>query len=118
MSKSENYTGYVRTEEAPLLPPPPSETGITGWLWHNVISSCADFTSIGAGIRSLIMAGFTLFVTWLTISITWGIIDFAFLSAVWSDPAGVKREACWTVEQGGQLRPAGMVPAGHSLPLR
>ena len=21
MSKSENYTGYVRTEEAPLLPP-------------------------------------------------------------------------------------------------
>ena len=106
MSKSENYTGYVRTEEAPLLPPPPSETGITGWLWHNVISSCADFTSIGAGIRSLIMAGFTLFVTWLTISITWGIIDFAFLSAVWSDPAGVKREACWTVEQGGQL-PAG-----------
>lgn len=106
MSKSENYTGYVRTEEAPLLPPPPSETGITGWLWHNVISSCADFTSIGAGIRSLIMAGFTLFVTWLTISITWGIIDFAFLSAVWSAPAGVKREACWTVEQGGQL-PAG-----------
>ena len=106
MSKSENYTGYVRTEEAPLLPPPPSETGITGWLWHNVISSCADFTSVGAGIRSLIMAGFTLFVTWLTISITWGIVDFAFLSAVWSDPDGVKREACWTVEQGGQL-PAG-----------
>ena len=106
MSKSENYTGYVRTEEAPLLPPPPSETGITGWLWHNVISSCADFTSLGASVRSLIMAGFTLFVTWLTISITWGIIDFAFLSAVWSDPAGVKREACWTVEQGGQL-PAG-----------
>ena len=106
MSKSENYTGYVRTEEAPLLPPPPSETGITGWLWHNVISSCADFTSLGASVRSIIMAGFTLFVTWLTISITWGIIDFAFLSAVWSDPAGVKREACWTVEQGGQL-PAG-----------
>ena len=56
------YQGFVRTEEAPLLPPPPSETGITGWLWQNVVSSCADFTSVGASIRSLLMAAFTVFV--------------------------------------------------------
>ncbi|MEC8550982.1 MAG: amino acid ABC transporter permease, partial [Pseudomonadota bacterium] len=97
------YQGFVRTEEAPLLPPPPSETGITGWLWQNVVSSCADFTSVGASIRSLLMAAFTVFVAWLTVSITWSLVDFAFLSAVWSDPEGIKREACWTEEQGGAL---------------
>ena len=50
------YQGFVRTEEAPLLPPPPSETGITGWLWQNVVSSCADFT-INRGQRSLTADG-------------------------------------------------------------
>ena len=97
------YQGFVRTDEAPLMPPPPSETGITGWLWQNVVSSCADFSSIGAGIRSLLMAAFTVFVAWLAVTITLGLVDFAFLSAVWSDPDGIKREACWTEEQGGSL---------------
>ena len=98
-----SYQGFVRTEEAPLMPPPPSETGVTGWLWQNVVSSCADFSSIGAGIRSLLMAAFTVFVAWLAVTITLGLVDFAFLSAVWSDPDGIKREACWTEEQGGSL---------------
>ena len=97
------YQGFVRKEEAPLMPPPPSETGVTGWLWQNVVSSCADFSSIGAGIRSLLMAAFTVFVAWLAVTITLGLVDFAFLSAVWSDPDGIKREACWTEEQGGSL---------------
>lgn len=97
------YSGFVRTEEAPLMPPPPSETGITGWLWQNVISSCADFSSVGASIRSLFMAAFTVFVAWLTISIGWALIDFAFVTAVWEDPDGLKREVCWTEEQGGSL---------------
>ena len=98
-----SYQGFVRTEDAPLMPPPPSETGVTGWLWQNVVSSCADFSSIGAGIRSLLMAAFTVFVAWLAVTITLGLVDFAFLSAVWSDPDGIKREACWTEEQGGSL---------------
>lgn len=97
------YSGFVRTEDAPLMPPPPSESGITGWLWQNVLSSCADFTSVGAGVRSLFMAAFTVFVGWLTFYIGWGLIDFAFLSAVWEDPETIKREACWTEEQGGAL---------------
>ena len=97
------YSGFVRTEDAPLLAPPPSESGITGWLWQNVVSSCADFTSVGAAARSIFMAGFTLFVAWLTFYIGWGIIDFAFLSAVWDDPDTLKREVCWTEEQGGSL---------------
>ena len=97
------YSGFVRTEDAPLLAPPPSESGITGWLWQNVLSSCADFTSVGAAARSIFMAGFTLFVAWLSFYIGWGIIDFAFLSAVWEDPDTLKREVCWTEEQGGSL---------------
>lgn len=97
------YSGFVRTEDAPLLAPPPSESGITGWLWQNVLSSCADFTSVGAAARSIFMAGFTLFVAWLTFYIGWGILDFAFLSAVWEDPDTLKREVCWTEEQGGSL---------------
>ena len=32
--------GYVRTEAAPLLPPPPSEVGITGWLYKNIFPAC------------------------------------------------------------------------------
>ena len=30
-------------------------------------------------------------------------LDFTIFSAVWSDPDGLKREVCWTVEQGGIL---------------
>ena len=30
--------GYVRTEDAPLLPPPPSEVGITGWFYKNIFA--------------------------------------------------------------------------------
>jgi len=97
------YQGFVRTEDAPLMPPPPSQTGVTGWIWQNVLASCADFTSVGAGIRSLIMAAFTIFVAWVSVTIIGGVIDFAFLSAVWSDPEGLKREACWTEAQGGSL---------------
>ena len=103
---TDGYTGFVRTVDAPELPPPPSETGITGWVWRNILSSCADFTSIGASVRSVLMAVFTVLVAWLSVDLVWGIVDFAFISAVWTAPAGLKREACWTVEQGGEL-PAG-----------
>ena len=41
---------------------------------------------------------FYFFVTQL-----YGFIDFALISAVWSDPEGLKRQACWTLEQGGSL---------------
>ena len=100
--KAQPDKGYVRTEDAPVLPPPPSEAGISGWLWHNVLASCSDFTSIGSAVRSIVMAFFTVFVGWLTISTAWGLFDFAVLSAVWSDPDGIKREACFTIDQGGR----------------
>ncbi len=94
---------YVRTKDAPLLPPPATEAGITGWLWQNIFASMADFQSIGAAIRSLFMITFSLLLVYVFFDQTFGLIDFAILSAVWSDPNGLKREACWTVQQGGAL---------------
>ena len=107
-ASARGYTGYVRTEEAPELPPPPSESGITGWIWQNLLSGCADFSSAGAAARSVLMAAFTIFVGWLSFTLAWGLIDFAFVSAVWDDPDGLKREACWTVDQGAR----GALPSG------
>jgi len=46
---------------------------------------------------------FTLFVFYFFVTQLYGFIDFALISAVWSDPEGLKRQACWTLEQGGSL---------------
>ena len=43
----------------------------------------------------------TIVVLWLGISQIIVLIDFAFVSAVWSDSEGLKREVCATEEQGG-----------------
>ena len=94
---------YVRTEAAPLLPPPPSEVGITGWLYKNIFASMSDFRSIGGAIKSILIAFLTVVLLYFLITQTIGLLDFAIFSAVWSDPQGLKREVCWTVEQGGAL---------------
>ena len=52
--------GYVRTEAAPLLLPPPSEVGITGWLYKNIFASMSDFGSIGGAIKSILIAFLTV----------------------------------------------------------
>ncbi|WP_443645367.1 amino acid ABC transporter permease [Candidatus Ponderosibacter sp. Uisw_141_02] len=98
--------GYVRSEDAPLLPPPPSEVGVTGWLYKNIFASMSDFSSISAALKSAFIAVLTLLILYFLATQTIGLLDFAIFSAVWSDPEGLKRQACWTVEQGGAL-PAG-----------
>jgi general L-amino acid transport system permease protein len=97
---------FVRREDAPLLPPPLSQAGITGWLYQNIFASMSDFGSIGGAIKSVLMAGLTIILLYFLAVQAYALFDFALLSAVWSDPQGIKREACWTVEQGGAL-PAG-----------
>jgi len=42
---------FVRTEDAPILPPPPSQAGLTGWLYRNIFESMSDYSSIGAACR-------------------------------------------------------------------
>ena len=94
---------FVRDEDAPILPAPPLEVGVTGWLYHNIFQSMNDFSSIQSCIKSILVAFFTLFVFYFFVTQLYGFIDFALISAVWSDPEGLKRQACWTLEQGGSL---------------
>lgn len=102
-SPSRKSVSFVRSKDAPLLPPPASQAGLTGWLYQNIFASMSDFTSIAAAIRSLVVAFFTIVIVYALIVQFAGLINFALLSAVWSDPLGVKREVCWTVDQGGLL---------------
>ena len=102
-SDIDTQAGYVRIEDAPLLPPPPSEVGVTGWLYKNIFASMSDFGSIPAALKSVFVAASTLFILYFLITQISGLLDFAIFSAVWSDPEGLKRQACWTVEQGGAL---------------
>ena len=83
-----------RTEAAPELPPPASEVGIWGWIWHNLLVSMVDFSSLSTAIRSLAMIVLTVGVFWFGIQAVWGLIGFALLDATWTDPGGTKREAC------------------------
>lgn len=103
MAKKMITKSFVRDEIAPILPPPPSEGGITGWLHHNILNSMSDFSSAGAIVRSLIMAVVTILLAYIGITQLYGLLDFAIFSAVWFNPDGVKREVCLTEEQGGSL---------------
>ena len=94
---------FNREIEAPILPAPPSEVGVKGWLYHNIFQSMSDYSSIQSCSKSVLTALFTGFVFYVFATQIYSFIDFAFISAVWSDPDGLKREACWTIEQGGNL---------------
>ena len=99
--RSQNH--FVRTSDAPMLSPPYTEVGIRGWIYHNILESCLDFSSFGNGVKSLLMAFLTILIGWMGLWMVVSVIDFAFIQAVWSDPDAIKRKACWTSEQGGNL---------------
>ncbi len=99
-----NDIAYVRTEEAPTLPPPASEQGAWGWLWHNIFQSMTNFSSFGAALVSIFMIAITVFFGYALVMLIWLFVDFAFVSAVWSDPEGLKREIC-NVEGSGACWP-------------
>ncbi len=92
---------YLRTEEAPTLPPPVVESGIVGWLRKHVLSTMNDFSSPGAAIVSVLYGILTFGFLLIGIMLVWSLIDFTLISAVWSDPDGLKRGVCTTAEQGG-----------------
>ena len=102
VSKKQKYA-FVRSEDAPVLPPPASQAGITGWLWQNIFASMADYSSLSSSIISLMVAFLSVCILYFGGMQIYGLIDFAIFSAVWSDPTVIKREACWTVDQGGAL---------------
>jgi len=78
MAMTQNSIAYVRSEDSPKLPPPPSTVGIQGWLRANLFS-----TPLNSAI-SIVLA---VLVLW----IVWNLLNFAFLDAVWT---GTSREDC------------------------
>lgn len=100
---SDRDYAYVRTSDAPVLPPPPSQTGVFGWLWQNMLSSMANFSSIGASIQSLAMILLTVTIAYLFVTGVWGLVNFTLIDAIWVDADGKKRLACATTAQGGAL---------------
>ena len=96
-----NNISYNRTEEAPLLSPPASEVGLWGWLNKNLFASMTNFSSVAASISSIVMFVLTVALLYFGITQMWALIDFAIISAAWTDPDGIKRLACASVKQGG-----------------
>ncbi len=80
MTDSTRSNASVRQERHPDLPPPPSEVGLYGWLYHNLFSTWYNIvlTLIGGGISVLAI---------------WVVLDFVVFGAVWT---GEGREACQT----------------------
>ncbi len=97
-----NYA-YLRTEDAPVLPPPPSRVGFRGWLWENMFASMANFSSTQAAAQSIGMIVLTIAIAYFALSQIWSFVDFALISAVWPGAEGVKRLSCATEAQGGAL---------------
>ena len=100
---TEHNYAFVRTQDAPVLDPPPSQVGITGWLWQNVFRSMANYTSLQASVQSVAMIILTLVIFYVGLTGIWKLIDFMLVQAIWSDPGESKRLACATTAQGGAL---------------
>ena len=103
MSDTSNEIAYVRTEEAPLLPPPPSQVGFFGWLWRNMFQSMSNFSTPGAAFQSSAMIVATVAVGYFAIAQIAAFLNFAVFDAIWTAEDGIKRLACATEAQGGDL---------------
>ena len=99
----ESRYSFVRKDIVNEQPPPLTQAGLTGWLWRNLFSSMTNFTSLTASFQSILMVFLTFWLVYFCGGLLYSVIDFAILSAVWSDPDGVKRQVCATVKQGGEL---------------
>ena len=99
----ETKYSFVRKDIVSEQPPPLTQVGITGWLWRNLFSSMSNFTTITSSVQSILMILLTIWLLYFCGGQLISIIDFAIISAVWSDPDGLKRKVCATVKQGGEL---------------
>ncbi len=105
-NSSRDQIAFVRTEDAPTLPPPSTQVGIIGWLWRNVLSSMSNFSTTGAAAQSIVMIFVTAVVLYLGLSAVFNLLDFAFFDAVWATPDGVTGEACRPAGPEGGLQPS------------
>ena len=100
--RNSNYK-FVQKEVIPQQLPPLSQAGVTGWLWKNLFSSMSNFSSISASLQSILMILVTFVLLYFCGGQLYSLIDFALMSAVWTDPEVLKRGSCTTVDQGGSL---------------
>jgi general L-amino acid transport system permease protein len=70
--------GFVRTQDAPLLPPPRSTVGAWSWMRDNLFATPLSIIS-------------TVFLALLGAVVIWTVFDWAILRAVWTAP---DRELC------------------------
>ena len=94
---------FVRKSIVNEQSPPLTQVGVTGWLWRNLFSSMSNFSSISSTILSILMILLTTWLVYFCCGLLYSFIDFAFLSAVFTDHDGIKRKVCATVKQGGEL---------------
>ncbi len=89
MTDLSSNLGWVRTEEAQKLPPPPNTTGLVGWLLQNLFNTPLNIvlTVLGAA-----------FVAW----IAWGVIDWAIIRGIFT---GENRDACVAIPDSGACWP-------------
>jgi len=80
MTDTAHNKAIVKHERHPDLPPPPSEVGIYGWLYHNLFSTWYN-------ILLTILGGL------ISVWAIWTVLDYVVFGAVWS---GDGREACQT----------------------
>ncbi len=94
---------YVRTDEAPKLPPPSDSTGIVGWLKENILSTMNDFSSPSKTAASVVMMILTVLSLLAAYAMISGMASYLLFTATFSIPEGVTgadacREnggACW-----------------------
>ena len=75
LNPKKNVKAFVRKSDAPLLPAPPSEVGLKGWLYQHVFQSMSDFSSLSASIKSILIAIFTVFVFYSFASQIYGFVE-------------------------------------------
>ena len=78
MASANNEVAFVRTADAPVLPPPPNVIGVNGWLLQNLVSSW--WVALLAGLFA-VLAG----------TIIWDVIKWAIIDSVW---VAENREGC------------------------
>ena len=78
---------YIRTQMTADMPPPSSEVGVWGWMKRNLFSSASSTV-------------LTLLAAYIIYLVVPGALNWSVFNAVWT---GENREACATVNQGGEL---------------
>jgi len=102
---------YVRSDMLPPKDPPAGEVGVRKWLWDNVFSSMANFSTPATALSSVLM----MVLTFVVLALFWWVVTvlfkFAWVDAIWLGgdgsycrpednkgkvPVGTDIGACWT----------------------